>query len=114
VTAIGLSNERASLKWLKYEYIPRIPNITNPKALYRYTVSPTDELRLFFDASLSYDCDGQIVMYTWGFNGGSSGSGVNIDFNFTSPGYYVVQLTIIDSDGRVDTFTQNLTVGTFN
>jgi len=56
-----------------------------------------------FDASLSYDLDGQIVSYDWDFGDGSVGSGVNTRHTYAVGGIFIVTLKVTDNDGLSDT-----------
>ena len=55
-----------------------------------------------FDASESYDYDGDIIDYQWDFGNGSTGSGKTINHSYTSDSVYVATLTITDNDGKSD------------
>jgi hypothetical protein len=63
-----------------------------------------------FDASLSYDPDGQIVSYDWDFGDGSVGNGVNACHTYTFSGKFIVTLIVTDNDGLSDTASGQLTV----
>lgn len=67
-----------------------------------------------FDGTLSTDCDGSIVMYSWSFGDGSSGSGNLTQHTYPSAGQYNVQLTVFDNSGKADTITKTITVGSIN
>jgi PKD repeat protein len=104
---VGLPQERASLKWLKYEYLPTITSITKPKASFMFTISGNTVL---FDASLSTDCDGSIIMYSWAFGDTTTGNGVKTNHPY-APGTYNVKLTVFDNNGNGDVMTQTVTIG---
>ena len=61
-----------------------------------------------FDASPSYDPDGEIVSYEWDFGDGSIGNGVNICHIYTSIGEFIVTLKVIDNEGLSDTATAQI------
>lgn len=65
-----------------------------------------------FDASASYDPDKEIETYSWVFGDGSFVDTDNqtIIHSFTSPGTYVVNLTVIDSDGLTDVVSKRIEV----
>ncbi|MCW4052202.1 MAG: PKD domain-containing protein [Candidatus Bathyarchaeota archaeon] len=63
-----------------------------------------------FNASLSYDPDGDIVSYFWIFGDGLNSSGVVVSHAYSDDGVYVVTLTVMDDDSAVDTSTATKTV----
>jgi PKD repeat protein len=56
-------------------------------------------LSVTFDASVSFDPDGQIVQYEWDFGGEQTGSGQVVTYTFPEKGIYTVILTVYDDDG---------------
>jgi len=66
-----------------------------------------------FDASASYDPDGEIVAYEWDFDGdgAADASGRVAIHTFTEEGEYPVTLTVTDNDGNQDSETKTVTVG---
>ena len=52
-----------------------------------------------FDATLSYDPNGQIESYLWDFGDGGSGNGPQVTHDYKQDGTYRVSLTVIDSKG---------------
>ncbi len=75
-----------------------------PHALFTYYpyMTPTGD-PVTFDASDSYDPDGEIVSYLWDFGDGTTGNGETTEHIYTSAGgsgtQYPVTLTVIDDDG---------------
>jgi PKD repeat protein len=65
---------------------------------------------IYFDASLSYDPDGQIVSYDWDFGDGNAGQGVKPSHTYTFRGQFVVTLKVTDNDGLSDTASEQLTL----
>jgi hexosaminidase len=67
-----------------------------------------------FDASASYDEDGQIVQYLWNFGDGTTSAGMIVKHAYTSAGSqgknYTVTLTVIDNDGGRGTAQQTVRV----
>ncbi len=52
-----------------------------------------------FNASQSFDPDGEITSYEWSFGDGSTAEGETVTHTFTQAGTYTVVLTVIDTDG---------------
>lgn len=67
-------------------------------------------LEVSFDASASSDSDGTIESYAWDFGDGNMGTGVMPTNTYTSPGIYMVSLTVTDDNGAVATTTSTITV----
>jgi len=63
-----------------------------------------------FDASASYDPDGEIVSHEWDFGDGGTGSGVMTSYRYDAQGIYEVVLTVRDNDGGVRTATTELSI----
>jgi hypothetical protein len=68
---------------------------------------------LCFDASYSYDPDGQIVSYAWDFGDGRNGDGVNVFHTYSNNGDFLVTLKVTDNDGLSDTATARFTLQAF-
>jgi PKD repeat protein len=69
--------------------------------------APVDNQTVLFDASGS---TGTIAEYRWSFGDGGGASGRLVSHAFTTPGTYVVTLTLVDPFGRTATTAQSLTV----
>lgn len=52
-----------------------------------------------FDASKSYDPDGEIAEYRWDFGDGTVATGMRVDHVFPERTTYRVTLTVIDDEG---------------
>jgi len=63
-----------------------------------------------FDATSSFDEDGNITSYRWDFGDGSEGNGSIIDHVFDDDGVYAVTLTVKDEAGTTDKVTRDLEV----
>ncbi|MFH0815279.1 MAG: PKD domain-containing protein [Methanobacteriota archaeon] len=73
-------------------------------------VSARVNASIAFDATDSYDPDGAILSYLWQFGYGANGTGATVSHAFTSPGAYVVTLTVTDNDGLTSTDTLKVRV----
>jgi len=85
----------------------------NQSPIASFTANPTSgvvPLEVFFDASGSYDPDGNIASYAWDFKDGSTGSGQTASHTFASAGSYNVTLTVTDDKGVTDSATKTITV----
>ncbi|MDD5265098.1 MAG: PKD domain-containing protein [Candidatus Bipolaricaulis sp.] len=69
---------------------------------------------VWFDASESYDPDGEIVEYLWDFGDGETDEGATVSHEYTSAhgsGWKpVVTLTVVDEDGGVGTVDTKIIV----
>lgn len=75
-----------------------------------FTISPAtpvDNQTVLFDASAS---TGSIAEYQWSFGDGRGGSGRTTQHAYSTPGTYVVTLTLVDGYGRSQSRSQSLTV----
>ena len=72
----------------------------------------TGRWRVYVDASNSTDGDGDIVTYTWSFEGSKSdmGSGVSSSAKYITAGRYKITLTVTDDRGGLGTCTKKVTV----
>ena len=72
----------------------------SPVALFDYwpTDPVVDEI-ITFDASSSYDPDGDIVSYVWDFGDGTTEDGVVTTHAYAAHGTYLLALTVTDDDG---------------
>jgi PKD repeat protein len=63
-----------------------------------------------FDASHSFDPDGDIVEYFWDFGDGTNDTGMTVDHVYTEGGNYTVTLTVTDDDGSTATESSEIVV----
>jgi hypothetical protein len=78
-----------------------------PVANFTYTIT---DLSVYFDASSSYDPDGEILVWYWTFGDACSGQGETINHTYAQPGRYNVTLTIVDDHSHEDVLTKEITV----
>ncbi len=71
-----------------------------PSAVFTFSpLSPRAGRAVTLDGSTSSDPDAVIVLYTWDFGDGSTGTGPSVDHVYSAGGSYPVVLTVMDSDG---------------
>jgi PKD repeat protein len=54
-----------------------------------------------FDASDSFDHEGDIISYEWDFGDDNTGTGATITHTYSDPGAYLVSLILTDDDGNI-------------
>ncbi|KAA3606486.1 MAG: PKD domain-containing protein [Calditrichaeota bacterium] len=57
----------------------------------------TNESKVFFDGSKSYDSDDEIVRYFWQFGDGTSETGKKVEHVYKNSGTYKIKLTVTDA-----------------
>jgi len=65
-------------------------------------------LTVLFNATESYDSDGDIVSYQWVFGDGYSGSGITKVHTYPGAGDYDVALLVIDNEGAAQLVTRTI------
>jgi len=84
-----------------------------PVANFTYSPkNPTTADNITFDASESYDPDGNITAYDWDFGDGNTSSSVITTHRYSTAGNYTVNLTVTDDDGATDSTSKVITVPT--
>jgi len=68
---------------------------------------------VMFDASASYDPDGEIISYSWDFGDGATATGENTTHTYATHGTYRVTLTLTDNDGLTGTQTRPVRIRTY-
>jgi len=69
----------------------------------------TNEI-IAFNASASYDPDGNITSYFWDFGDGTNATGVYVEHAYADNGNYTVTLTVTDDDGANATASATKTI----
>lgn len=80
---------------------------TTPIANFTYTIKG---LSVTFDASSSFDPDGQITSWHWEFGDNTDGAGEVITHHYSTSGIYNVTLIVTDNDGANNSHTTRITV----
>ena len=63
-----------------------------------------------FNASPSYDADGNITAYEWEFGDGANATGEIVEHCYSSAGNYTVNLTVTDDDGATNSTSKAVKV----
>jgi PKD repeat protein len=89
---------------------------TAPSAEFEVSpLNPRPNQTVIFNANGSTAAAGRtIVRYDWTFGDGATDSGVEVSHAFSTPGTYVVVLTVTDDAGRKGTNTATIVVGSSN
>jgi len=74
-----------------------------PVASFSYSpVHPAIDEEIVFDASASYDTDGEVISYTWDFGDGHLASGQVVSHTYAEADEYIISLAVTDNDGLTD------------
>ncbi len=57
--------------------------------------------RILFDASASYDPDGDMLNYSWSFGDGETAIGMQVAHQYKKPGTYLVELSTLDQSNNI-------------
>jgi len=98
---------------LKVDFVELKVEFINEPPVASFTESAetvyTEEV-IVFNASESYDPDGNITSYFWDFGDGTNGTGAVVEHAYADDGVYNVTLTVTDDLGATDTATATKTV----
>ena len=83
-----------------------------PIALFTYSPeNPAANEDVTFDASESYNPDGEVVSYEWNFGDGNTSSGKVVTHTYSTVGDYAVTLIVTDNDGALSAYSRAIMVG---
>lgn len=91
--------------------------IANEEAAASFTATPSSgeiPLKVHFDATGSYDPNGEITAYEWDMNNDGKyddATGMETDYDFTLEGTYTVSLRVTDNNGDYSTTSQTIEAG---
>lgn len=91
----GIAGPIITYPWGGGGYGGNYAPIANASAGEPYFGSVGEEI--IFDGSLSSDIDGEIVEWVWDFGDGVNRSGEIVNHSYTTPGTYIVLLTVTDN-----------------
>lgn len=81
--------------------------VADPGGPYETTLNQS----IFFNGNKSFDRDGDIIFYRWNFGDGSSEIlDMTPEHTYTDAGTYIVELTVVDDDGRSSMATTTVTI----
>ena len=84
---------------------------TNPIADFNFSPNnPSIGEDITFDASDSYDLNGEIVSYEWNFGDGQTGTGKTISHIYDVFDEYMVHLSVMDDEGKTDSISKTVTM----
>jgi PKD repeat protein len=109
-------NEIVTLQYYSFErlwitgFITVVP-LVSPVASFTYAPSePLVDQTAIFNASESFDIDGNITSYEWDFGDGTNGTGIIRTHIYTQHGTHNVTLTVTDDDGLKGSTSKTVTV----
>ena len=85
----------------------------NQPPIASFTYYPENPLlgeQITFDASSSYDSDGNITNYEWDFGDGNTTTGKIVTHSYSSEGEYTVKLTVTDNSSLTNSTTRKIKV----
>lgn len=114
VTPIGSDFNNSAMRFASLRLVPRgiivVPANLTPVFTFTPT-APTANQTVLFDASQSTStASNPIAGYMWDFGDGRTASGRTASNQYSTPGTYVVRLTITDGIGRSAQTSQSITV----
>ncbi|MCK4425940.1 MAG: PKD domain-containing protein, partial [Deltaproteobacteria bacterium] len=111
ITAMDLAGQESDFSdEISYTTSPYIENQPPVALASTDVVMGQVPLLVNFDASDSYDPDGNIISYNWNFGDGESSDEIYPIHTYIQPGIYTVQLTVTDSDEAIGTTTLEIVV----
>jgi len=72
--------------------------------------NPVVNETIIFDASLSFDTDGNITAYEWEFGDGANATGEIVNHSYSSAGNYTVNLTVTDDRGATNSTSKAIRI----
>jgi len=89
-----------------------IIEVVNRLPIVDFEKTPTSgNTKVIFEFSdLSYDEDGEIEEWNWDFGDGENSNLQNTNHLFSLPGIYIVNLTVIDDQGGINSTTKNIEI----
>jgi|GEM_PF-6109691 len=69
-------------------------------------------IKILFDASESYDDDGEIKAYKWNFGDGTTGTEIIASHHYSSEGTFTYSLSVTDDKGAVDDVSGQIIITT--
>lgn len=94
--------------------------ISNEQTAAAFTANPGSgeiPLEVHFDATASFDPDGEIVSYEWDMDNDGKyddATGEETDFTFTLEGDYIVSLRVTDNSGEYSTISETIEAGSID
>jgi len=108
VVKLTVVDERGALSSQKVEVV-----VQNPPPLTSFTISPASVYvgdAVHFDASATYDQNGEVASLAWDLGDGAKSTGQKVDHSYAKAGYFVITLTATDNEGATSTLRHDVTV----
>ena len=97
--------------WIEFHSNEITFNMSLPIALFEhYPQNPVVESNVFFNASSSFDPNGQIISYIWDYGDKKTEVGQSTTHLYKQPGTYRTTLTVTDNDGLIGIMSSEINV----
>ena len=105
-----VAESRVATDWTSFR-IGQQPSNQAPNAAFNVSnLNPQVGTSVRFDASPSYDPDGNITRYQWEFGDGAMATGRTVNHTYRSAGSYNVTLTVTDNRGATSAASRTINV----
>ncbi len=104
------SSGNQNFKFVPLERVVPIGPVVNRSPVAVLEVKGCTALSCTFDASASWDPEGDALTYTWDFGDGAQAEGPTVEHSYTEPGMYEVSVEAIDPQGAADLATTTIEV----
>lgn len=92
----ALNIDKGDIIWVDYDSSHNLA----PVAQLNEVIVGSCNTAISFDASDSFDVDGEIVEYTWDFGDGNQATGKTVNHEYDTRGLYTITLTVTDGNGK--------------
>lgn len=107
----GIADEPFDIHNQGIDYFPLMRPWGEQLPVARFSVGKDVLEDVVFDAAESFDRDGEVVNWSWAIGGGGDLYGPSVICSFASPGWYVVNLSVVDDDSYQNFCNKSVWIG---